>query len=69
MSVSQEVLGVWKLVCHFYILLISVDTSNLNVLQYYSVTKLILLIEFFRESHLRTMKCENMESSLKIEVV
>lgn len=35
MSVSQKVPGVWKLFCHLDILLISVDTSNLNILQYY----------------------------------
>lgn len=32
MSISQEVPGVWKFSCHLYILLISIDTSKLDIL-------------------------------------
>jgi len=34
MSISKEVFGVWKLICLLDFVLISVNTSNLNILQF-----------------------------------
>ena len=34
MSISKEVFGVWKLICLLDFVLISVNTSNMNILQF-----------------------------------
>jgi hypothetical protein len=34
MSISKEVFGVWKLICLLDLVLISVNTSNLNILKF-----------------------------------